>query len=415
MNRPLTRGGAPQVISGPGHQLLPDPVSALMPHVAAARHHYYRALLSRGFGIFALASWAATSSIPIIGGVGIIGLLLVGSFLVPVVYVEYLDELDLFSGVRRSFLLTIGLVTAVVAIPMALVVEELSHAGTGALLPAMLTGLIEEAAKLVLVWWFLGRMAYRFELDGVIIGAAAGMGFGAFETLAYGVKALAQGGTSDLVATLAARMVLSPLGHGTWTAAICAVIWREWFSGQRRLDLRVLTAYLVSSGLHAAWDLQPWRGFVGLVWLLAVGWVGVLVLGVRVREALDQEEEFERQDAQHPAQAGSGQVLASQMGDVSAAGFTQPRRVHAAQLPQTGLSRATLVSRISLAVAALAVFALGLIDVHPESILILVIVIIGIALASRTRWARRYWRNLTGPPAPFTITARRAHNRRHRT
>jgi RsiW-degrading membrane proteinase PrsW (M82 family) len=385
-----------------------------MPHVVAARHNFYRTLLSFGLALYELSSRAATTSIPIIGGVGIIGVLLVGSFLIPVVYVEYLDELDLFEGVRRSFLLKIGILTAVVAIPMALVLERLGHAGAGALIPAMLTGLIEEAAKLLVVWWILGRTRYRFELDGVIIGAAAGMGFGAFETLAYGLKALIQGSIPDLLATLGARMVLSPFGHGTWTAAICAVIWRERFTGQGRLDWRVLTAYLVSSGLHAAWDLQPWRGFGGLAWLLAVGWVGVVVLGLRVHEALDQEEAFEPHNAPHPADAESAHVLAGQAGDADTAGFEQPRRVRPAQPPHTVQSRAKLASGIALLAVALGVWELGLILVDPHSLLLLVIVIGGVALSSRTLLARRYWANLTGPLDPFPMTGKRVHNRRHR-
>jgi RsiW-degrading membrane proteinase PrsW (M82 family) len=61
-------------------------------------------------------------------------------------------------------------------------------------------------------------------LDGVIFGAAAGMGFAAIE---IGLYALARVETVGvLLGVLWFRALLSPFTHATWTAIVCATIWR---------------------------------------------------------------------------------------------------------------------------------------------------------------------------------------------
>ncbi len=279
----------PARVSGPGHPLAADPVAPLMPHAAAHRHRYYRGVFIGGLAVFAAltAATAQTGNV-----VALIAVLVVGSFFVPIVYVEYLDEVDAFGGVPRGLLLRIGLLTALFGIPSAGFLEAVEHAGADALIPAVLTGLTEEGVKILLVVLLLRRTRFRFELDGVIVGAAAGMGFAAFEDAGYALTSLAQGGIPDFLGTLWLRQVLGPFGHGTWTAAIAAVIWRERYAGTGRLDARVWIAYITSSLLHAAWDWDPLPGIGSFVWLLAVGGVSIVILRLRVREAIAQEQQY---------------------------------------------------------------------------------------------------------------------------
>jgi hypothetical protein len=75
------------------------------------------------------------------------------------------------------------------------------------------------------VVWLLRRTPLRFRMDGVIFGAAAGMGFAAIE---IGLYALARVETVGVpLGMLWFRALLSPFTHGTWTAMVCATIWRE--------------------------------------------------------------------------------------------------------------------------------------------------------------------------------------------
>jgi RsiW-degrading membrane proteinase PrsW (M82 family) len=268
----------------PGHPLVPEPVAPLMPH-APHRRHRYRVVLVVGLAVFAALTAAAGSSGSTIA---IAGVLLVGSFFVPVVYVLYVQEIDMLRAVPLSVLLRVGLLTAVIALPSAAVVEAFTGAGMGGVLPAFATGLIEEAAKLVVLLWLVRRTKFRYELDGVIFGAAAGMAFAGFENVVYALGSLNESGLNGFLGVLWLRQVLGPFGHGTWTAAIAAVIWRERFAGPGKLDRKVLFAYLTSSALHGLWDWAPLPGIGAIAWWVVIGVVSVVVLRHRIREAVAQ-------------------------------------------------------------------------------------------------------------------------------
>jgi RsiW-degrading membrane proteinase PrsW (M82 family) len=280
-------GGAPPRMPAPtlpGHPLVPEPVAPLMPH-APHRRHRYRVVLVVGLAVFAALTAAAGSSGSTIA---IAGVLLVGSFFVPVVYVLYVQEIDMLRAVPLSVLLRVGLLTAVIALPSAAVVEAFTGAGMGGVLPAFATGLIEEAAKLVVLLWLVRRTKFRYELDGVIFGAAAGMAFAGFENVVYALGSLNESGLNGFLGVLWLRQVLGPFGHGTWTAAIAAVIWRERFTGPGKLDRKVLFAYLTSSALHGLWDWAPLPGIGAIAWWVVIGVVSVVVLRHRIREAVAQ-------------------------------------------------------------------------------------------------------------------------------
>ncbi|WP_063770996.1 PrsW family intramembrane metalloprotease [Streptacidiphilus neutrinimicus] len=119
-------------------------------------------------------------------------------------------------------------------------------------------GLIEEAVKA----WALILLTRRIPAGGVrhglVLGATVGFGFAAFESAGYAFSAvLTEHGYSlpDLVTTEILRGVLTPLGHGLWTAILGAVLFHERRGdGRFRLNLRVLLTYLGVSVLHALWD-----------------------------------------------------------------------------------------------------------------------------------------------------------------
>ncbi len=84
------------------------------------------------------------------------------------------------------------------------------------------------------------------EMDGLILGAAVGMGFAALESNGYAFTAFLEsnGSISTTVGVTLIRGLLSPLGHGTWTAILASVLFRESRNGHFRIDLQVIGAYL---------------------------------------------------------------------------------------------------------------------------------------------------------------------------
>jgi RsiW-degrading membrane proteinase PrsW (M82 family) len=218
---------------------------------------------------------------------------MVGNFMIPVTYVAFFYEHRHLSPltlptISLSFLYggLLGVFSASVLEP--LLIRQLDF------VTAFQVGLIEEFVKILGVLVLVRRRAHASELDGIILGAAAGMGFASLESMGYAfVTFLSSGGSLSLtVIVTLIRGVLSPLGHGAWTAILVGVLFRESRAGRFHVDRAVIGAYVTVVLLHGLWDGLP--GVVGVftgsgpdVFLSQsiVGMVGLVILIWRWREA----------------------------------------------------------------------------------------------------------------------------------
>ncbi len=156
-------------------------------------------------------------------------------------------------------------------------------------------GAIEEAAKLIFPIGLFLWASYRSEMDGILFGVAAGMGFASLETMGYGLVSFAKSGgnINVLDQVLLVRGLLSPVGHAAWTGLICGVLWRERQRKKHGLfGLATFTAFVVAVILHTLWDLsnslsgQTMSSLVlALLGNLAVATVSLTLLIRRLREA----------------------------------------------------------------------------------------------------------------------------------
>jgi RsiW-degrading membrane proteinase PrsW (M82 family) len=197
-------------------------------------------------------------------------LVLLGSFLVPVSFVVWA------FGRRHSGELTAELLfsTFVTGGMLGVLAASLVEAYLLNPSPALFlgVGLIEEAAKLAALAFLTRRLAHKYARDGLILGAAVGFGFAAFESAGYAFTALfTEQGLSlmQLVQTELLRGVLAPVGHGLWTAILGAVLFSA--SGREHFALtwRLLFAYLGVSLLHALWNAM--HSIALMVTLLVTG------------------------------------------------------------------------------------------------------------------------------------------------
>jgi RsiW-degrading membrane proteinase PrsW (M82 family) len=136
-------------------------------------------------------------------------------------------------------------------------------------------GLIEEAAKLAVLWWIGRRLSTHSMLEGLLLGAAVGFGFAAFESSGYALNALYGAGSVSLRALVnvqATRGLVAPVSHGLWTAITGAVLFRERRAGRFRLNRHVVGAYVFVSTLHAMWDLAPGLATALTLYVLGRGW-----------------------------------------------------------------------------------------------------------------------------------------------
>jgi len=219
---------------------------------------------------------------------------MLGTFLVPAAYVaffyerRYLSDLSLPTTFLSFFYGgVLGVFAAAFLEP--LFIQRLDF------LTAFEIGLIEESVKIIGVLVIARHQRHDSELDGLILGAAAGMGFAALESTGYAFTAFlrSQGSLSVTVAVTLFRGILSPLGHGTWTAILAAVLFRESQAGHFRLNARVRGAFLTVVVLHGLWDSLP--GVVAAVVRadldifiaqMSIGVIGLFILWRRWREAV---------------------------------------------------------------------------------------------------------------------------------
>ena len=199
------------------------------------------------FGVFALAATRNTNIFPTV--------VMLGNFLVPITYVAFfyqrrhLSKLDLPTTAWAFFYGgLLGVLAAATLEPI-----FLSHRS---LFYSFEVGLIEEFAKIIGVLIIAKRCFHDSEMDGLILGAASGMGFAALESTGYAFTAfLNSGGSlSQTVLITLVRGVIAPIGHGTWTAILVSTMFRE--SGPRKFHINHKGHWRIHYGGNPAWTLE---------------------------------------------------------------------------------------------------------------------------------------------------------------
>lgn len=233
-------------------------------------------------------------------------LVILGNFLVPISFVSFFYERrDRFSASLTSTALCfiyggiLGTVTAAIIEPF--FIDALTFASS------FIVGIIEELAKIIGVVIIARRRSYNSFKDGIILGAAAGMGFAAFESTGYAFTAFLESGGNLSITVLITllRGITAPVGHGTWTAIFSGILLNESVRGTIYINHRVIYAYLTVSILHGLWNGLPLviYNFIpapnaDILALAAVGATGLLILYKQWRKA--EEEELPFRHGIHP-------------------------------------------------------------------------------------------------------------------
>jgi RsiW-degrading membrane proteinase PrsW (M82 family) len=227
---------------------LPRPDSASAPR---QRRTWLRIFLT------GLVLWLLTVAITFLTGNPnlIPTLVLLGSFLVPVSFVVWAFSRRHSGELTAELLFSTFVTGGVLGVLASSLLETYLLSPSPGLFVGV--GLVEEAAKLTALAFMTRRLTHKYARDGLILGAAVGFGFAAFESAGYAFTALfTESGVSltQLVQTELLRGLLAPVGHGLWTAILGGVLFSA--SGRRHFALtgRLLLAYLGVSLLHALWD-----------------------------------------------------------------------------------------------------------------------------------------------------------------
>ncbi len=218
---------------------------------------------------------------------------MIGSFLVPVTYVTFFYERRHLSNLSISSTFAGFIYGGILGVLAASLLEPIFVRSSN-LTNNLVIGVIEEFAKILGVLVIARRMRHDLEMDGLILGAAAGMGFAALESMGYAFVAfLSSGGSlSETVFVTLIRGILSPVGHGTWTAIFASVLFREARNSHFRINFKVIGAFVTVSVLHAAWDGLPTlvtdylgSGLDVFIAQALIGVAGLFILWLQWRDA----------------------------------------------------------------------------------------------------------------------------------
>ena len=209
------------------------------------------------------AVWKFTGNIPMLPAI-----LIMGSFAVPLATLVLLFEMNTprnVSVVTVGKLFVMGGLTALCVVSFEYMVP----------ICGKIPGIVEETAKLAAVLLVVRGTRYKYELNGILFGAAVGAGFAAFETTFYGlvqtflpqlIQGLQQTQESQavsaamdaMVSNLVVRGVLAPFGHVAWTAIAAGAFWRVKRDQPTNLgmltDGRFLRTFAIPVAMHTIWD-----------------------------------------------------------------------------------------------------------------------------------------------------------------
>lgn len=251
---------------------------------------WWRILLI-GFGLFLLSIlvFAITGNPNLFPTVA-----LLGNFLVPVSYVAFfyerrhMSQITVVSTARAFFYGgVLGVFAAALLEPV--FVTRMTF------LSSFEIAVIEEFAKILGVLVVARHHRHDAEIDGILLGGAAGMGFAALESSGYVFTAFIESGgsLSALVIVTLLRGLLAPVGHGTWTAILASVMFREGAPNNFRINAAVIGAFVTVVVLHGLWDGLPpvidaltGSGTDVLIGQGVVGLAGLVILWFRYREAV---------------------------------------------------------------------------------------------------------------------------------
>ena len=130
-------------------------------------------------------------------------------------------------------------------------------------------------------------MRYRWQLNGLLLGAAVGAGFAGFESAGYAFNLASS--VDEALSMIHLRGILAPGGHVIWTAMIGSAIWKV--KGDKPFQFGMLLApvvirrWAIAVVLHGLWDTAIRPPWIKWVVLSVAGWY--IVLGI-VTQALDE-------------------------------------------------------------------------------------------------------------------------------
>lgn len=227
------------------------------------------------------------------------GWILIGSFAIPVSTLVLFMELNIRRNVSLYAIVRLAFLGGILSLLLSLVLYSLFDYGSWG---ASIAGPIEETGKVMAMLAVARVSKYRYKLNGLLIGAAVGVGFAAFESAGYAMTYMIEEtvdssffaasteelqdyflafgineGTQTMEKLLVERGLLSPFGHVVWSAIAGFALWRTIGGRPFRIsmlwDESFIRLMLVPVLLHMLWNSPIELPFFGKYLLIGIaGW-----------------------------------------------------------------------------------------------------------------------------------------------
>ena len=188
-------------------------------------------------------------------------MIMLGAFAIPVAILIFFFEINIFRNIPfykvvKYFILggALSLILAILFLSLDFNTDITTYTG------ALMVGLLEEIPKATIVALFLYKNKNcNYILNGLLVGAAVGAGFAAFETAGYILRNGMSGGVQSMLYVIKLRGFLAPGGHVAWAAiegaALMYVKGFEKLDKKHFNDRRFLLICLIPILLHGIWDM----------------------------------------------------------------------------------------------------------------------------------------------------------------
>ncbi len=207
------------------------------------------------------------------------GLIIVGAFAVPFTTLIFFWEMNAPQNIAFYRIIYVVFIGGILSMLVALVFFDILKNNIN----PITIGIAEELAKVITVIYFVRNLKYRYVLNGLLLGAAVGAGFAAFETAGYALRSLLSGDPYNLYITILWRGILAPGGHVAWAAltgaGFCIV------QGDKKFELNMLIKpsfiriFILVVLMHALWDTPiPGMFPFGQILLMVISWIVVFRL-----------------------------------------------------------------------------------------------------------------------------------------
>lgn len=260
-------------------------------------------LYSRIFVLFAITFILLSILVSIFSNANALpGMIFIGALAVPFSTLVFFFEVNaprntsIFETTKIFFIG--GVLSLVVTLFLFMFTPSSSEMG---FIDAIITGIVEEIGKLIIVAYFCKHPNVKHILTGMLIGSAVGAGFAVFETAGYALNFLLTYGWNSMLEVIYLRAALAIGGHVVWAAisggALVLVKKNEKFKKEHIFNTRFLKIFAIPIVLHAVWDM-PLPQFFNLpivqIICTILAWVMALIL---INTGLKQISTLQSQEA----------------------------------------------------------------------------------------------------------------------